>query len=187
MLANNLWLAITNIKRKKFGSVLFFMVAFLIAQSLFLIALSRHFITLSDFSEIQSFFNTILYSILGLSSLLLIVLTLLYMNSRRQELGILRIFGAQKSEIILVTCLEIILLSMTGSLAGLGCVLLLIRTGLLYLPFFFLGMEQIDRIQLIGIGGRTVFIVALIEVLVSTVTLSLLLRKDITRLTRGSP
>jgi ABC-type antimicrobial peptide transport system permease subunit len=186
MLGNNLWLAITNVKRKKHGSILFFIIAFLIAQSIFLLGISRHFITLSDFNEIRRFFNTIIYSVLALSLLLLVVLTLLYLNSRRQELGILRLFGAQKSEIILVTSLEVVLLSIAGSLAGMGIVLLLITTGVLYLPFFFQGMEQMDRIQLIGICGRTVFIVVLIEVLVSITLLAILLRNDITRLTRGS-
>ena len=186
MLRNNFWLALTNIKRKRFGSILFFAIAFFIAQSIFFISISRSFIVLSDFSEIREFFSTVIVSVLVLSILLLIALTLLYMNSRRRELGILRIFGARKSEIMLVTSLEVLLLSITGAAAGIACMLLLIRMNVLYLPYFFQGMERIDLLKLIGIAGRTVFMVVLIEVVVSIILLAVLLHNDITKLARGS-
>lgn len=186
MLGNNLWLAVTNIRRKKFGSILFFVIAFFISQSLFLISLTRSFITLSDFSDIRTFFSTIVLSVLVLSILLLIALTLLYMNSRRRELGILRIFGARKSEILTVACLEIVLLSITGAASGIACMVFLIKINVLYLPHFFQGMERIDTLKLIGVAGQTIFLVALIEVAVSIILLAILLHRDITRLTRGS-
>jgi ABC-type lipoprotein release transport system permease subunit len=186
MLGNNLWLAVTNIRRKKFGSILFFVIAFFISQSLFLISLTRSFITLSDFSDIRTFFSTIVLSVLVLSILLLIALTLLYMNSRKRELGILRIFGARKSEILTVACLEIVLLSITGATAGIACMVLLIKINVLYLPYFFQGMEHIDTLKLVGMAGQTIFLVVLIEVAVSIILLAILLHRDITRLTRGS-
>jgi predicted lysophospholipase L1 biosynthesis ABC-type transport system permease subunit len=181
MLGNNLWLALTNIKRKKFGSILFFAIAFFISQSIFFISISRSFIVLSDLSEIREFFNTIIVSVLVLSILLLVALTLLYMNSRRREFGILRIFGARKSEIMLVMCLEVLVLSITGAACGLACMLLLIKANVLYLPYFFH-----DFTQLIGIAGRTVFTVVLIEVIVSIIMLAALLHNDISKLARGS-
>lgn len=186
MLGNNLWLAVTNIRRKKFGSILFFVIAFFISQSLFLISLTRSFITLSDFSDIRTFFSTIVLSVLVLSILLLIALTLLYMNSRRRELGILRIFGARKSEILTVACLEIVLLSITGAASGIACMMVLIKINVLYLPHFFQGMERIDTLKLIGVAGQTIFLVVLIEAVVSIILLAILLHRDITRLTRGS-
>jgi ABC-type antimicrobial peptide transport system permease subunit len=186
MLGNNLWLAVTNIRRKKFGSILFFVIAFFISQSLFLISLTRSFITLSDFSDIRTFFSTVVLSVLVLSILLLIALTLLYMNSRKRELGILRIFGARKSEILTVACLEIVLLSITGAAAGITCMVLLININVLYLPHFFQGMERIDTLKLVGMAGQTIFLVVLIEVAVSIILLAILLHRDITRLTRGS-
>ncbi len=186
MLGNNLWLAVTNIRRKKFGSILFFVIAFVISQSLFLISLTRSFITLSDFSDIRTFFSTIVLSVLVLSILLLIALTLLYMNSRRRELGILRIFGARKSEILTVACLEIVLLSITGAASGIACMVVLIKINVLYLPHFFQGMERIDTLKLIGVAGQTIFLVVLIEAVVSIILLAILLHRDITRLTRGS-
>lgn len=186
MLGNNLWLAVTNIRRKKFGSILFFVIAFFISQSLFLISLTRSFITLSDFSDIRTFFSTIVLSVLVLSILLLIALTLLYMNSRRRELGILRIFGARKSEILTVACLEIVLLSITGAASGIACMVVLIKINVLYLPHFFQGMERIDTLKLIGVAGQTIFLVVLIEAVVSIILLAILLHRDITRLTRGS-
>jgi ABC-type lipoprotein release transport system permease subunit len=186
MLGNNLWVAATNIRRKKFGSILFFVIAFFISQSLFLISLTRSFITLSDFSDIRTFFSTVVLSVLVLSLLLLVALTLLYVNSRKRELGILRIFGARKSEILTVSCIEIILLSITGAAAGIACMVLLIKFNILYLPHFFQGMERIDTLKLIGTAGQTIFLVALIESMVSIILLSILLHRDITRLTRGS-
>jgi hypothetical protein len=186
MLGNNFWLAATNIKRKKFSSVLFFVIAFFISQSLFLINLTRSFIRLSDFSDIRTFFSTIVLSVLVLSILLLVALTLLHMNSRKRELGIMRIFGARKSEILTVASLEVALLSVTGAAAGIACMILLIKTNVLYLPHFFEGMGRIDTVKLVGIAGQTIFLVALIEVIVSMILLSILLYKDITRLTRGS-
>jgi cell division protein FtsX len=186
MLSNNFWLAVTNIRRKKFSSVLFFVIAFFISQSLFLINLTRSFIRLSDFSDIRTFFSTVVLSVLVLSILLLIALTLLHMNSRKRELGIMRIFGAKKSEILTVACIEVALLSITGAAAGIVCTVLLIKTNVLYLPHFFQGMGRIDTLNLIGIAGQTIFLVALIEVIVSMILLAVLLFKDITRLTRGS-
>jgi len=186
MLGNSFWLAATNIRRKKFSSILFFVIAFFISQSLFLISLTRSFIRLSDFSDIRTFFSTVVLSVLVLSILLLIALTLLHMNSRKRELGIMRIFGARKSEILTIACLEIVLLSITGAAAGIACMVLLIKTNMLYLPHFFQGMARIDTFKLIGIAGQTIFLVALIEVLVSMLLLAILLHKDITRLTRGS-
>ena len=186
MMGNNLWLAFTNIRRKKFGSILFFVIAFFISQSLFLIGLTRSFITLSDFSDIRTFFSTIVLSVLVLSILLLIGLTLLYMNSRRRELGILRIFGARKSEILNVACLEIFLLSITGAAIGIACMILLIKINVLYLPYFFQGIAGISMMKLVGVAGQTVFMVVLIEVVVSIILLSILLHRDITKLTRGS-
>ena len=186
MLGNNFWLAATNIKRKKFSSILFFVIAFFISQSLLLINLTRSFIRLSDFSDIRTFFSTIVLSVLVLSILLLVALTLLHMNSRKRELGIMRIFGARKSEILTVACLEVALLSITGAAAGIVCTILLIKTNVLYLPYFFEGMGRIDTVKLVGIAGQTIFLVALIEVLVTMILLSILLYKDITRLTRGS-
>jgi predicted lysophospholipase L1 biosynthesis ABC-type transport system permease subunit len=186
MTGNNLWLALTNIKRKKFGSILFYSIAFFISQSLFFISISRHFIVISDLNEIRDFFSTIIVSVLVLSILLLVALTLLYMNSRRRELVILRIFGARKSEIMVVTCLEVLMLSLSGAGCGLACMLLLIKMNILYLPHFFQGMQRIDRVRLLGIAGQTVFLVVLIEVIVSIIMLSALLRNDISKLARGS-
>jgi hypothetical protein len=57
---------------------------------------------------------------------------------------------------------------------------------ILYLPHFFQGMQRIDRVRLLGIAGQTVFLVVLIEVIVSIIMLSALLRNDISKLARGS-
>jgi hypothetical protein len=186
MIGNNIWLALTNIRRKKFGSVLFFTIAFFISQSIFFINLSNSFIRLSDLSDIREFFSTVIYSVLILSVLLLVALALLYMNSRREELGILRIFGARKVEIILVSCLEIVFLSFTGAAAGIACTLLLIRFNVLFIPHFFRGMGRVELVRLVGTAGQTVFLVVLIEVMVSIVLLSILLNNDIKKLSRGA-
>ena len=98
----------------------------------------------------------------------------------------MRIFGARKSEILSAACLEIVLLSITGAAAGVACMVFLIKTNILYLPHFFQGMGRIDTLKLVGIAGQTIFLVALIEVIVSMFLLAILLQKDITRLTRGS-
>jgi hypothetical protein len=184
MLRNNLWLAITNIRRKTFGSILFFAIAFFISQSIFFISISRRFIRLSDFVDIREFFSTLIISVLVLSILLLIALTLMYLSTRRQELGIIRIFGACKSEIILVACLEVFLLSLFGAAAGIGLMMLLIGVEVIYLPRFFQGMESTELIMLIGIAGRTVFMVVLIEVVISIILLAILLHHDIHSLSR---
>jgi ABC-type antimicrobial peptide transport system permease subunit len=182
-----LWLALTNIKRKKFGSITFFVTAFLIAQSIFLLNLSKSFLRLSDLTGITEFFSLLILSTLLLGVLFLCGFSLLLLNFRRQEIGILRTFGARKIDIIVLISTEVFLLSIFGALAGHLFIILLIVFDFIYLPTFIQGMGNVELIKLIGIGGQTIFLVALIEVAVSMVLLSIYLRHDVKNLTRGSP
>ncbi len=186
MSGNVLWLALTNIKRKKFGSITFFVIAFFIAQSIFLLNLSKSFIRLSDLSGITEFFRLLILSTLLLGTLLLCGLSLLLINSRKQEIGILRIFGAQKIDIIVLISTEVFLLSIFGALAGHLFIILLIIFDVIYLPTFIQEIGTVELIKLIGIGGQTIFFVALIEITVSIILLSIYLRHDVKDLTRGS-
>jgi len=186
MLRNFIWLAITHIKRKKLSSILFFIMAFFISQSIFLISLSRTFLTMSDYKDIRQFFYTVIVAALIISILLLGALSFIFMSSRRHELGIMRIFGARKSDILLSTTLEIFFLSSGGAVLGILCTISLIFFRVLYLPNFFKETIHLKLIKLIGIGGQAVFSVILLETIFSLLMLSFLLHNDIKELVRGS-
>jgi hypothetical protein len=128
----------------------------------------------------------LILSTLLLSTLFLCGLSLLLINSRRQEIGILRIFGARKIDIIVLIATEVLLLSIFGALAGHLFIILLIIFDVIYIPTFIQGMGKVELIKLIGIGGQTIFLVALIEIAVSIILLSIYLRHDVKDLARGS-
>ncbi len=186
MFQNILWFAITNIKRRKFASLLFFAMAFFIAHSVFLMNLSSKFLRFPDFKDTRQFFFAITITSLVLCILVLVALAVLFMNLRKQELGILRMFGARRSDVLLVTAMEIFLLSMSGAALGVLSIIIMILFKAIYLPFFLYGMEGSRMIKLIATGGQTIFLVVLIEMAVYVLLLSMVLKRDITDMLRGS-
>jgi ABC-type antimicrobial peptide transport system permease subunit len=185
MFLNIIWLSLVNIKRRPLFCVLLFTMAFLAACSLFLANLTHKLLSLPDTSEFRQFFYTVLYSVLVASALMLSAVSAVSTNLRREEYAILRIFGAQRSDIFLLAVFESFFLCFFGAISGILLVVLLILTKVLYIPYFFEGIKRVSLYRLIGIGGQAVLLSVLIEVVVSAVLLFLILRKDILELGRG--
>ena len=101
MLSNTLWLSITNIKRRRFQSLIFFILSLFISNSLFLIAISNSFLNLTNISEIKQFINTITLSALIVNILILVAISVLSINQRKAEFSTFRIYGAKKIDILL--------------------------------------------------------------------------------------
>ena len=185
MFLNMIWLSLVNIKRRKLFSALLFTMAFLVACSLFLANLTHKLLSLPDTTVFHQFFYTVLYSVLVASALMLSAVSAVSTNLRRGEYAILRIFGAQRSDIFLLAVFESFFLCLFGAVSGVMLVVLLILTKALYIPYFFEGIRRISLYRLIGIGGQAVLLSVLIEVVVSAILLFLILRKDILELERG--
>jgi ABC-type antimicrobial peptide transport system permease subunit len=185
MFLNMIWLSLVNIKRRKLFSALLFTMAFLVACSLFLANLTHKLLSLPDITEFRQFFYTVLYSFLIASALILAAISAVSTNLRRGEYAILRIFGVQRSDIFLLAVFESFFLCVFGAVSGVLLVVLLILTKALYIPYFFEGIRRISLYRLIGIGGQAVLLSVLIEVVVSSILLFLILRKDILELERG--
>ncbi|HUT65994.1 MAG TPA: FtsX-like permease family protein [Spirochaetota bacterium] len=186
MLGNLIWLSLINIKRRKLFSLLLFTMAFLVACSLFLGNISHKLLKLPDITEFRDFFYVIIYSVLVMSVLILAAVSAVSANLRRAEYSILRIFGAQRTDIFLLAVFESFFLCFFGALCGVLLIILLIVSKALYIPYFFEGMRQFSLHRLIGIGGQAIFAAVIIEVIVSAVLLFILLRKDILELERGA-
>jgi hypothetical protein len=186
MFWNIVCLALINIKRKRLIFINYFVIAFFISQELFLINISTNLLRFPDFKAIQVFFYIIAFSVLFISIILLATTSTLFIRFRGQELGILRIHGVRKSDILFLSSLEIFFISLGGALAGTFCIILLILSKVLYLPYFFEGLKKLKLIKLIGLGGQTISGVVIIELIITTIIVSLLLKKDIPNLLRGS-
>ncbi len=186
MFWNILWLAFTNIKRRKLTFLNYFILAFFVSQSLFLINISTHLLKFPDFKAIQTFFYIIASSVLLISVILLATVSILFVRLRGQELGILRLHGTRRADILFLSSLEIMATSSTGALTGIMCIILLILSKVLYLPYFLEGLRKLRLMKLIGLGGQTIFGVVIIELMVILIVISLLLKKDIPNLLRGS-
>jgi len=179
MLSNTLWLSITNIRRRGFQSLIFFILSLFISNSLFLIAISNSFLNITNISEIKQFIYTITLSALIVNILILIAISVLSLNQRKTEFNIFRIYGAKKIDILLLSLWEILILSFFGSLSGVVILILLIILKIVYLPLFFMNLTTIKFIKLIGIGGQTIFGVVLIELTITTLLLLFFLKGDI--------
>jgi hypothetical protein len=184
VLGNIFWFALTNIKRKRLSSLIYFILAFIISQSLFLFFLSVEFFRLPAFSDIKNLFFTIILSILFFSVLASWVFSYLFLHTRRRELGILRICGIRKADVLMAVSLEICIVTFFGAIAGIICIMCSILFKIIYLPFFIENLTQ-SKLMLTGISGQTIFAVMLLEIFFSLVLISLLLRHDINRLVRG--
>lgn len=186
MLWNIIWLSYTGIRRKKTDSILYFIMAFFISQSLFLVRVSSVFIQLPENETMNNFFFIIIYSVLILCIILLTTVTVLFTHMHGPEYCILRLYGVRKSDILFISSLKIFTLSCGGALAGVFFIILMIKTKVLYLPYFFESMRKLELIKIVGFGGQTVSVVIIIELIVTVTVISLHLRKDIPQLLRGS-
>ncbi|MBA7635120.1 hypothetical protein ES703_42721 [subsurface metagenome] len=186
MFRNIVWLSIINIKRKRLNSILYFVMAFFISLTLFLVNISNSFLRFPDFKAIQTFFYIIIFSVLFICIILLAAVSILFIRMRAQELGILRMHGAQKSDILFLSSIEILFISSAGAFAGILCVTLLIISKILYLPYFLEGIKRIELIKLIGLGGQTISGVIIIELVITIIIVSFLLKNDIPDLLGGS-
>lgn len=186
MFKNNLWLALTNIKRRKIASILFFAVAFFISHSVFLLNLSSKFLMFPEISGSRQFFFAIIITFLALCILVLGAVAVLLIKVRKQELGIFRMLGARRADVLVVSSLEMLILSLSGAILGVVSIILFIIFKVLYLPFFLEGMSGARTIRFIATGGQTIFMVVLIEMAVYTILLSIFLKRDITDMLRGT-
>jgi ABC-type antimicrobial peptide transport system permease subunit len=186
MIGNLLWLAFIGIKRRKFFSTILFIMAFLVACSLFLINISQRLLRFPDIEEMRQFFYVIIYSVLVFSILIIAAISTVSTLLRRTEYSILRIYGARRADLLFLSVLESFILCFFGALGGVLLIIILISLKLLYLPYFFEGVRRVGLQKLFGIGGQTIFAVVLIEACISIILLLLLLRKDIPDLERGA-
>ena len=186
MFWNIAYISLTNINRNKFRSILFFIITLFISHSLFLVNISRSFLLLPEFTDVKQFFFIVIYSVLFVSVFLLAAVSILFTKLRREELGILRIFGARKSDILFLSSLEIFFISCSGAVTGILSIILMIHFRVLYLPYFLEGMKSLKLVKLIGIAGQTTFGVVIIVLVIMLILMSTLLKNDIYDLTRGS-
>jgi len=185
MFRNIAWLAFINIKNKKIRSLLLFLLTFFIALSLFLVNISKTMLKLPDYRDIGQFFYVIIFSMLFLSIFLLATVSILFILMRRNEIGILRMFGARKADVLLLLTFEMLYICFTGSLVAILFLLILIFTRTIYLPYFLEGMNDLRTLKLTAIGGQTLFGVTFMEMLITVVLLSTFLKNDISELLRG--
>ena len=186
MFWNIAFISLTNIYRNKFRSILFFIITLFISHSLFLVNISRSFLGLPEFTDVKEFFFIVIYSVLFISIFLLAAVSILFTKLRREELGILRIFGARKADILFLSSLEILFISISGAVTGILTILLMIYLRILYLPYFLEGMKNLKLVKLVGVAGQTVFGVVLTVLVITLILMSTLLKNDIYDLTRGS-
>ena len=186
MIGNLLWLALINLKRRKLFSIILFIMAFLVACSLFLINISQRLLRFPDIEEMRQFFYIIIYSVLVFSILIIAAISTVSTLLRRTEYSIFRIFGARRADLLSLSVIESFILCFFGALGGVFFIILLISLKLLYLPYFFESAKRFGLEKLFGIGGQTIFAVVIIEICISVILLSFLLRKDIPDLERGA-
>jgi predicted lysophospholipase L1 biosynthesis ABC-type transport system permease subunit len=146
---------------------------------------SWNLLELPEFTDVKQFFYIISASALLLGLFLLFIVSVFFTNQRREEMGIMRIYGARKSDIMLQSSLEILFLSASGALSAIIAIILLILSRILYLPYFIEGLRSLKLIKLIGISGQTLFAVIIIEIVITASIVTNLLKKDITELSRG--
>jgi len=186
MFGNIAWLAFTNIRNKKIRSLLLFLLTFFITLSLFLVNISNSMLKLPDYRDIRQFFDVIIFSMFFLSIFLLATVSVLFILMRRNEIGILRIFGAKKVDVLLLLIFEMLYISLIGSLVAIIFLFILIFTRILYLPYFLEGLNDLRILKLIAIGGQTLFGVILMEMIITLILLSTFLKHDIPELLRGN-
>jgi len=186
MFGNILWISLVNIKRKKSYSITYGALAFFISQTFFLVNISRELLRLSDMSAINTFFYVTIFSILIVSVLLIPMFTLLYVSMREKEFGILRIFGAKKSEVLFMASVEILIISCIGAVAGVLCVIILIYTNIIYLPYFLAHIQRFELVRFTALAGQAVSGVVCIELAFTVFVTSLRMKRNISGLLRGS-
>ena len=186
MFGNILWLSLINIKRKKAYSITYGALAFFISQTFFLVNISREFLRLSDISAFNRFFYITTFSVLAVSVLLIPLFSILYASMREREFGILRIFGAKKSDVLFMASVEILIISCAGAAAGVLCVITLIYTDILYLPYFLAHIEKFKLLRLFALAGQAVSGVVCIELAFIICVTSFRMKRNISGLLRGS-
>jgi ABC-type antimicrobial peptide transport system permease subunit len=139
-----------------------------------------------EISGSRQFFFAIIITFLALCILVLGAVAVLLIKVRKQELGIFRMLGARRADVLVVSSLEMLILSLSGAILGVVSIILFIIFKVLYLPFFLEGMSGARTIRFIATGGQTIFMVVLIEMAVYTILLSIFLKRDITEMLRGT-
>jgi cell division protein FtsX len=183
MIGNIIWCALTNIRRMKAVSVLLFILSLLIAGTLFLGLIAVRYLGLPDLADLGRFFSAFVFVITAADAVVLFAIALFFAHSRRQEIGIYRIHGARKADILFLNALEILFVSFSGAFAGVLLALLLIACGALDLPSFFEGTKGVT---LIATGGQIIFGVSIIEIAVTSIYTAHFLQKGDANLMRGS-
>ena len=187
MIGNILWCALTNIGRRRFGSILSFGTAFLVGGILFLGNIARSVLGFPALSDAKRLFLVLAFAALAICILLLAALAFFLTRTRGDELAIYRIHGAQRIDILILGAVETSIVSFTGSLGGVVFILLLILGHALALPSFFLGMRSLNLLKLIGIGGQAAFGVAVIAVIIGALLTASTLKRDADGLLKGAP
>jgi ABC-type lipoprotein release transport system permease subunit len=186
MFGNILWISLINIKRRKAYSITYGTLAFFISQTFFLVNISREFLRLSDVPAINTFFYVTVFSVLIVCVLLIPTFTILYVSMREKEFGILRIFGAKKSEVLFMASVEMFIISGIGAVAGVLCVIILIYTNIIYLPYFLAHIWKLELVRFFALAGQAVSGVVCIELAFTVFVTSLRMKRTISGLLRGS-
>ena len=165
MTGNVLWCALTNTRRKRAASVLLFVLSLLIAGSLFLVIVAARYLGIPDLTAIGRFFPALLILVSAADAVVIFAIALFFAHSRRREIGIYRIHGASMTDILFLNAVEMLLVSFSGSFAGVLLGLSTIASGLYDLPGFFKGAKGL---MVIGTGGQIAFGIPIIEIAVAS-------------------
>jgi hypothetical protein len=183
MTGNILWCALTNIRRKPVVSVLLFALAMLTAGTLVLVLLAARHLAVPDIAAFGRFFSAFVIVVSAADAVVLFSIGLYFAHSKRRETAIYRIHGARKTDILFLNAVELLILTLSGSFAGVLFVMLAMAIGAFDLPFIFAGYKGVT---LLGTGGQIVFGVPLIEIAIASALTGRLLRLDDGDLTRCS-
>lgn len=184
MFQNLLWLSLVNIRRKKLWFGLIFVLALFMTCSLFIISLWNSFLGIPA-RPVRQLMFTAFFSLLVLSVLILITISVIFLKFRKKELGILRLHGAKKTDILFLSSLEILLVSSAGALTGMVLVVIMVQLDLVQLPYLFENLDNTGLLRLIAIAGRSGSGVILTEIAITLVLHIFFLSRDIQDLLRG--
>jgi hypothetical protein len=183
MTGNIIRCALTNIRRKSAVSVLLLILYALMAGTLFLVLVAARYLAVPDLAAFGRFFSAFVIAVSAADAVVLFAIALFFAQSRRREIGIYRIHGARKTDILFLNAVEMLFLSFSGSFTGVLIGLLATAFGAFDLPSLFGGGKGV---MIIGTGGQIVFGIPAFVIALASIVTGRLLREGDGDLMRGT-
>lgn len=185
MLINIFWIALTNIKRNKHSTILYFLMYLILTTGIFSSLLSISIVKLPPIGPLKDFFYSITILILLVSISVLFGLSYINIIHRKTEIAIYRIFGIRKSDLFFMLSLEGLMISTAGALTGITLTL----TALFGAQSVLIDMiksiyESYIKIILFS-ALRALFTVMVINILITITVFALNSKKEMEKLLRG--